>query len=892
MSIKLSTAFLDRVQRSGLVAADEMPQLRHDLEVRGVDLDRANAIADALVDMQVLTRWQADKVLEGKHKGFFLGSYRLLRPLGRGGMGAVFLAQHEMMRRQCAIKVLPHSQIKEGSSVLKRFYVEAQAVAALDHQNIVRAYDVAMESKDGKDIHYLVMEFVEGHDLQTLVQERGVLEYVKTAEYLRQTANGLAHAHEAGLVHRDIKPANLLVDKKGVVKILDLGLARFFDDSEQASLTTAFNETVLGTADYLSPEQALNSHTVDHRTDIYSLGCTAYFMLIGTPPFPEGTVAQRLVAHQVKSPKPIKETRSDAPKDLVAIIDKMMAKRPEDRFATAEELAAVLARWLIEYGGEDWKRQHSEITGNKALMSLLSAREPTRTIRSSMSETELELELAPLDDDDDAGVVSSSSASGSNLNLTGSGIRKAGESSASRRRRAVAEDHDSQLAASLDDHDEGATAGSKPAEATSLSDTAGSESLLPPLDEGIGAEVEPLADLEVSDLGSLGTGDLLGDLDHQDLMGVGSGDSLMGAMDSQLQQVTLGSSGSSASKSHRRSQSSAEKGDSASASIIGWPILIGGAGGLLLVLIILALFQMSSAPEVPQLAPGEQVAAIPQAEDSPEPDNATTSDMGSADVSPDAGQQPAQSLVEAPAQNPPIQPAEQQPDSGQQPDAERQPPDAMKPAREPGEETQVPSEPQHQPARKIEDIVTSAAGSQPAADSTESGVSESTETPLAESPEVAPTVETIPPEVYLAAIEGFRVEVKDLNVTGVTRPKIPPQLAQLLSNILMATRRELEDNIAKRYRLEFDVSQKPLLTLEPTMMVQASNIHLGMKAEMTVEDDSGQTVTIWSSEKELVSFMPTASPTIVKENARKEIGRLFSDFRDKYEAAVAAHRAP
>jgi eukaryotic-like serine/threonine-protein kinase len=167
MSIKLATAFLDRVQRSGLVAADEMPRLRHELEVRGVDLDNANAIADTLIDMQVLTRWQADKVLEGKHKGFFLGSYRLLRPLGRGGMGAVFLAQHEMMRRQCAIKVLPHSQIKEGSSVLKRFYVEAQAVAALDHQNIVRAYDVAMESKDGKDIHYLVMEYVEGHDLQT-----------------------------------------------------------------------------------------------------------------------------------------------------------------------------------------------------------------------------------------------------------------------------------------------------------------------------------------------------------------------------------------------------------------------------------------------------------------------------------------------------------------------------------------------------------------------------------------------------------------------------------------------------------------------------------------------------------------------------------------------------
>jgi hypothetical protein len=503
-----------------------------------------------------------------------------------------------------------------------------------------------------------------------------------------------------------------------------------------------------------------------------------------------------------------------------------------------------------------------------------------------MSETELELELAPLDDDEDAGVVSSSSASGSNLNLTGSGIRKAGESSASRRRTAASSDQGSQLAPLLDHHGEKATARSRPAAATSLSDTAGSESLLSPLDEGIGAGVEPLADLEVPDLGSLGTGDLLGDLDHQDLAGVGSSNGLMGAMDSQLQQVTLSSGGSSVSKSSRRSQAAAEKASPASASIVGLPILIGGAGGLLLVLIIMALFRLSSAPEVPQLVPGQPVAAIPQAEDSPEPDSETTSDTSSGDLSPDTGQPPTQSLVEAPDQDRPIQPAEQQSD------AEQQLPEAMKPVREPKEETQLPLEPQHEPVRKIEDIVTSAARSRPPADSTESGVTESTETPPAQSTKIEPPVETIPPEVYLAAIEGFRVEVKEWNVTGVTRAKISPQLGQLLSNILMATRRELEDNIAKRYHLDFDVAQKPLLTLEPVMMVQASGLHLKMKAEMTVEDDSGQPVNIWSSETELASFLPTANQSIVLKDARREIGRLFSDFRDKYEAAVAAHGAP
>jgi len=374
MSTKLVAAFLERVQRSGLISESKLSQLRQELETQGVNLENPAAVAAALVDRGVLTQWQTEKLFQGKHKGFFLGSYRLLRPLGKGGMGAVFLAQHEMMRRQCAIKVLPQTQIDKHSSVLERFYVEAQAVASLDHQNIVRAYDVSKEVKDNKEIHYLVMEYVEGQDAQVMVQESGVLDYVKAAEIIRQTANGLAHAHDNGLIHRDIKPANLLIDKKGVVKVLDLGLARFHDDSGAASLTAAHNETVLGTADYLSPEQALNSHNVDPRTDIYSLGCTAYFLLTGHPPFPEGSVAQRLVAHQVKQPKPIAEERRDAPPELTAIISKMMAKNPDDRYGTAAEIATALAAWLVQYGGEDWRRQHSEITGDSSVALCLTLR--------------------------------------------------------------------------------------------------------------------------------------------------------------------------------------------------------------------------------------------------------------------------------------------------------------------------------------------------------------------------------------------------------------------------------------------------------------------------------------------------------------------------------------
>ncbi len=870
MSTKIANAnaFLDRVQRSGLITKEEMSPLRQDLEAQGVDLGDARKIADALVEQQALTRWQADKVLEGKHKGFFLGSYRLLRPLGRGGMGAVFLAQHEMMRRRCAIKVLPHSQIKEGSSVLKRFYVEAQAVAALDHQNIVRAYDVAVETKDGKDTHYLVMEYVEGHDLQTLVQDQGVLDYVDAAEYLRQTANGLAHAHEAGLIHRDIKPANLLVDTKGVVKILDLGLARFFDDSQQASLTKAFNETVLGTADYLSPEQALNSHTVDHRTDIYSLGCTAYFMLAGTPPFPDGTVAQRLVAHQVKLPDPIKEKRRDAPPSLLAIIDKMMAKRPEERFQSAADIATLLAGWLIEFGGEDWKRQHSEIAGDKALISLLKSREPTRAFRSSMSETELE--LAPLEDDDaeDSDTVSAPGGSGSDLNRSGSGVRKAGGSSSSGLRRAVSSEQGGDLSPMLEDDQPGA-AGEKADSAAeaSVSDSAAYVPSLPPLDEAT-AGIQPLEDLEVADLNSLGAGDLLSDLDHQDLGG--TDDDRLGAMDSDLRQVSLSRDGSSASKSHRRSESSVSKDSSASESTIGMPILIGGAGGLLLVLIILALIPRSSVPDTPQLASDQPVSSATEEDVEPVPEAAVEPTVEPEDPPTGVDELPAeQDPPEIDPEEPPVTEPEHaillEPDDPQdEPDSEDDPATA-------DPRTEVPPYEEPQP-----DV------SEPTDDT-------DTDDPALETPEPEPPRPVVPPEVHLANIEGFRVDWKDWSMVGQPSGKIPPQLAPLLRNSVAATVRELEDSVSRRHRLRIESDQAPLLTIEPLIMLQAPNILLGMRATMTLEDESGQEVTLWLREQELASFMPTANQTIVMGHVRKGLGQLFRDFGEKYESAVAKH---
>lgn len=338
--------FLDLVRRSGLVERDQLSRALLQLNEGQAPEAAADAsqIAEHLVKAGLLTCWQRDKLLEGRHKGFFLGKYKLLDHLGTGGMSSVYLAEHVLMQRRVAIKVLPKNRVAD-TSYLQRFHREAQAAAALDHRNIVRAYDV---DNDG-DVHYLVMEYVEGRDLQAVVKEHGPLDYPVAADYIRQAAIGLAHAHEAGLIHRDIKPANLLVDRHHVVKVLDLGLARFAED-DKASLTVAYDENVLGTADYLAPEQAIDSHGVDSRADIYSLGCAFYYLLTGRPPFPEGTLPQRLMMHQKSPPPSITEKRPDAPADLVQICLKMMAKKPAARYQSATDVAEALADWLLTHG--------------------------------------------------------------------------------------------------------------------------------------------------------------------------------------------------------------------------------------------------------------------------------------------------------------------------------------------------------------------------------------------------------------------------------------------------------------------------------------------------------------------------------------------------------------
>jgi serine/threonine protein kinase len=298
------------------------------------------SLARYLVRDGFLTLFQARHLLQGKWRGFYLGNYKVLERLGTGGMGCVYLCEHQLLRRRVAVKVLLLSRIQDPRS-LQCFYREARAIAALDHPNIVRAYDFAEEA----GLHYLVMEHVDGSSLHELIRTYGPLEVARAAHYIRQAALGLQHAYErAALVHRDIKPSNILVDRHGTVKILDLGLVRFSQEDEDLPSPT-YPRSVLGTADYIAPEQTRDSQATDIRADIYSLGATFYFCLAGRPPFEAGTLGQKLIWQQTRQPKPIRSLCPQVPAELAAVVEKMMAKDPARRFQVPREVAEALTPW-------------------------------------------------------------------------------------------------------------------------------------------------------------------------------------------------------------------------------------------------------------------------------------------------------------------------------------------------------------------------------------------------------------------------------------------------------------------------------------------------------------------------------------------------------------------
>src|SRR5262245_36296806 len=322
------------IERSGLLAPDRLAPYRD----RGDE--SPEELARELTRDRLLTGFQARLLLSGKSSGFFLTEkFKILDLLGQGGMGRVLLCEHLTLNRLVAVKLL---QIADDSfpGAAERFLREARAAAAVDHPNVVRVFDVDRSGATP----FMVMEYVDGTNLHQLVTLGGRLTVDRACEYVRQAALGLEAARAAGLVHRDVKPGNLLLNRAGVVKVLDLGLARFNDDTgRNANLTAKFDgQSVLGTVDFIAPEQTQDSSRVDIRADIYSLGHTFYYLLTGRLPFGEATTAQKLLWHQIRQPEPLSEVRPEVPEPVRAVLERMIAKEPADRFQTPAEVAEAL----------------------------------------------------------------------------------------------------------------------------------------------------------------------------------------------------------------------------------------------------------------------------------------------------------------------------------------------------------------------------------------------------------------------------------------------------------------------------------------------------------------------------------------------------------------------
>ena len=359
MPVALET-FVKQLSDSGVIAPGKLEKF---IPPQAIPKD-AQELTRQLVESKTLTKFQAEEFYQGRAKSLILGNYTILDKIGAGGMGQVFKAEHRRMHRIVAIKLLPQNMIKDAASVA-RFQREVEVAAKLEHPNIVTAYD----ADEANGIHFLVMQYVDGRDLSALVRANGPLPVANAVNYIEQAARGLEFAHGEGVIHRDIKPGNLLLDKKGTVKILDMGLARIEaggDAATQAELTGT--GAVMGTVDYMSPEQALDTKHADARADVYSLGCSMFYLLTGKPPYDGESSMAKLLAHREK---PIPSLGAKAPEQLQAIFEKMVAKNVEDRYQTVIEVVAALEQCSLGQLASNTVELSAGTTANRDIMTLL-----------------------------------------------------------------------------------------------------------------------------------------------------------------------------------------------------------------------------------------------------------------------------------------------------------------------------------------------------------------------------------------------------------------------------------------------------------------------------------------------------------------------------------------
>jgi len=325
---------------AGVVSADELRSLWKSLPA--ADRPRtAPAFAAVLQQHGLISDYQRQVALQGKAATLAFGNYVLSSQLGTGASGHVFRAKHKTSGREAAIKVLA-AEVAKDEKAVKRFHREVQATARLTHPNIVRAFDAG----EFKGSHYLIMEYVAGRDLSSTVKSDGPLTPELAARCILQAAEGLAYAHAAGIIHRDIKPGNLLLDERRNVRILDLGLVRFEEAGEATGDGLTGTQQVMGTIDYMSPEQVVDTRHADARCDVYSLGCTLWFLLTGRKLYEGKGLVDRIMAHRSAAIPSLVQHCPAASPQLAAIFQKMVAKSPDERFQTMTEVGRALRRYL------------------------------------------------------------------------------------------------------------------------------------------------------------------------------------------------------------------------------------------------------------------------------------------------------------------------------------------------------------------------------------------------------------------------------------------------------------------------------------------------------------------------------------------------------------------
>lgn len=340
--------FQERLERSGILSPAAVEQLRATLSSHASP--DVTKVCKQLVDDGTLTGYQVSALIAESPDPLRLGAYVICERIGAGGMGVVYKARKDGESRLVALKTLPAALTRDADAV-KRFRREVEAASSLTHPHLVAALD----SGEDAGTHFYVMEYVPGNDLADLVRTHGLLPVGTAVNCVLHAARGLAHAHSQGITHRDVKPSNLLLDRQGNVRILDLGLARISrdnDTSRTVRVQSALTGTgaVLGTVDYMAPEQALNTKKADHRSDIYSLGCTLYFLLAGEAPFQGETVMETLVAHREQPAPSLRSKRDDVPERLEQIYQKCVAKKPGDRYQAMSSLVADLDACKGQHG--------------------------------------------------------------------------------------------------------------------------------------------------------------------------------------------------------------------------------------------------------------------------------------------------------------------------------------------------------------------------------------------------------------------------------------------------------------------------------------------------------------------------------------------------------------